>query len=393
MPSKFVALMLALMLAVLPAGCGSLPRGAGIERELLAHKNEVMKPDGSLGQATKDPAKSGEMPSQFAVEPVIRANMAKYANWPVVGDKSRAWLTRVDQPNTRILVPGDIVNVVIWNSEDNSLLTAPGQRVMNMTPMQLTSGGKVFLPYIGQIKLSDMSPEHAREAIQQAYIAVAPSVQVQLSVAEGRNSTASLLSGVGSPGPYPLPDQDFTLLDLLALGGGISASIANPQIRLQRGDRTYGISAGRLKEDTSLNTTLKGGDRVFVEEDDRTFLSLGATGSEAPHRFPKDNLSALEAISLIGGLTDARANPQGILILRNYPAKSVQRDGSGPRHIRTIFTIDLTSADGLFSADQFAIRPGDVIYATESPLIGTRNVFALIGSIFGLSNQLEAQVN
>ena len=200
-------------------------------------------------------------------------------------------------------------------------------------------------------------------------------------------------SGVGRPGPYPLPDQDFTLLDLLALGGGISANIANPQIRLQRGDRTYGISAGRLQDDTSLNTTLKGGDRIFIEEDDRTFLSLGAAGSEAPHRFPKDNLSALEAMSLIGGIADARANPQGILILRNYPATSVRRDGSGPRHIRTIFTIDLTSADGLFSAGQFAIQPGDVIYATESPLIGTRNIFGLIGSIFGLSNQLEATIN
>lgn len=386
MSSKFVAFTLALMLA----GCGNLPRGAGIERELLAHKNEVVKADGSLGQASND---ASELPSQFAVEPVNRDNLARYARWPAVGEKTRGWLPRVDQPNTRILLPGDIVNVVIWSSEENSLLTAPGQRMMNMAPMQIAASGKVFLPYIGLIKLSDMSPEHAREAIEKAYLAVAPSVQVQLSVAEGRNSTASLLSGVGHPGPYPLPDQDFTLLDLLALGGGISANIANPQIRLQRGDRTYGISAGRLKDDTSLNTTLKGGDRIFVEEDDRMFLSLGAAGSEAPHRFPKDSLSALEAMSLIGGVADARANPQGILILRNYPATSVRRDGSGPRHTRTIFTIDLTSADGLFSAGQFDIRPGDVIYATESPLIGTRNIFALVGSIFGLSNQVEAVVN
>ena len=63
----------------------------------------------------------------------------------------------------------------------------------------------------------------------------------------------------------------------------------------------------------------------------------------------------------------------------------VRADGSGPRHARTIFTIDLTSADGLFSAGEFRIQPGDLIYVTESPLIGTRSALQLIGSVFGLA--------
>ena len=63
----------------------------------------------------------------------------------------------------------------------------------------------------------------------------------------------------------------------------------------------------------------------------------------------------------------------------------MRADGSGPRHERTIFTIDLTTADGLFSAGEFAIQPGDLIYVTESPLIGTRNALGLIGAIFGLA--------
>lgn len=382
MPSKFFTIGLVLFLA----GCGNLPRGAGLEGEVLAGQSHVVKADGNSGTASGD---ASEIPADFAVESVTRANLAKFASWPAVGEPSRAWIARVDQPNTRILAAGDRVDIVIWSTEDNGLLTGPNQRMMNMPQQQISSGGQLFLPYIGQIKISGMSPEHAREVIQTAYTKVSPSVQVQLSTQEGRSSTASVLSGVGKPGAYPLLDSDFTLLDLLAAAGGLSERLVNPQLRLQRGNKTYAISAKRLMEDASLNTTLVGEDRVFVEEDDRSYLSLGATGTEAPHRFTKDQISALEALSQVGGLADARANAKGILILRSYPASAVRRDGKGPRHIRTIFTLDLTSADGLFSAGQFLIRPGDVIYATESPLIGARNIFGVIGSVFGLADQVS----
>lgn len=56
-------------------------------------------------------------------------------------------------------------------------------------------------------------------------------------------------------------------------------------------------------------------------------------------------------------------------------------------HVRTIFTINLTTADGLFSAGQFQIRSGDVIYATESPTIVTRSILGMTALLFGVANQ------
>ena len=380
MPFKTVPLGLMLLLAA----CGNLPRGAGIERELLAHQNDVVKPDGSVGKAS---GAADEVPAAFAVEPITRGSLAKYAAWPAVGDKSRPWIKRVDQPNSRIIAPGDTVNITVWNAEENGLLTTPGQRVMSMAPIQVSSSGQIFLPYVGQLRISGMSPDHARGEIEKAYASVAPSAQVQLALAEGRQSTVSVVAGVGSPGSFPLVDQDMTVLDILAASGGALEAFKNPQLRLQRGDQTYGIGLNRVLNDPALNTTLQGGDRIYVEDDDRYFLSLGAAGTKAQHTFPQQQLTALDALSIIGGLAADRANAQGIMVLRTYMAKAVRRDGSGPRHERTIFTLDLTNADGLFSAGEFQIQPGDLIYVTESPLIGTRNVFGVIGSVFGLANQ------
>jgi polysaccharide export outer membrane protein len=353
------------------AACGTLPRGAGVQSEVLASTTQDAE-----GQ-----------PTEFAVEPITGASLARYAAWPVVGPAALGWIGRIDQPDNRIIAPGDTVSVTVWTTEDNGLLTAPGQRFVSLPPMQVAPTGQVFLPYIGQIRVSGMSPDRARGAIETAYLAVSPSAQVQLSMTEGRNSTVSLVGGVENPGAYPLSDQDVTLLEMLAQGGGVSPGLENPQLRLQRGSKSYGIAMERLTRDPALNTTLQGGDQILVEADGRRFLSLGAAGSRAQHAFPQEEVSALDALSIIGGLSDARANAQGILILRSYPAAAVRPDGRGPRHARTIFTLDLTTADGLFSAGEFAINDGDLIYVTESPLVGTRTVFGLIGSVFGLASQ------
>ena len=196
------------------------------------------------------------------------------------------------------------------------------------------------------------------------------------------------MAGVAAPGVYPLPDRDYTLLSLLSQGGGVRSDLINPQVRLFRGSKSYRTSLSRIFADPALDTTLQGGDRVIIEDDKRSFLSLGATGSEARHAFLNDNMTALDALAIVGGVSDSRADPKGVLILRNYPKSALHTDGSGPPKDRVVFTIDLTSADGLFSAGQFELMPDDLVYATESPVTTAVTIFSLLGSAFGLASRL-----
>lgn len=356
---------------LLVGGCDIIPRGAALQSEVLA--------------VSQDP----EVAPSFAVEAVARENLAIFHGWPAADLSHYHWIDRVDQPNTRTIRSGDMIRVTVWSTGENGLLTSLGQRNVTLPETRVSSSGRIFLPYIGDLNVSGMSPDRARERIQEAYSATVPSAQVQIEMVEGRAQTVSFVDGISAPGRYPLPDNDFTILELIAEGGGISQNLNNPQVRLHRGGRIFGISAERLLETPTSNTTLIGGDKVFVEADNRSFLSLGAAGTESIHDFPTDTVSALEALSIIGGVTDTRADAKGILILRRYPTGAVKVDRSGPDHSRTIFTIDLTTADGLFSADQFSIESGDLIYVTESPLTAANSIFALVGSIFGLSNALS----
>ena len=203
---------------------------------------------------------------------------------------------------------------------------------------------------------------------------------------QGRANTANVASGVTVPGLYPLPDRNFTILELFSLAGGPLATMNAPQVRLVRGGQTYGIPFDRLLAEPQLNITVIGGDRVFVVDDDRQFIALGATGSQSIFDFPQSDLSALEAVAFIGGVNGGTANPESVLIMREYPLSVVGDGVTGPPLQRVVFGIDLTSADGLFSAGNFPIQDNDLIYGTESAL------GALLTAI-GLGNTVSSVVN
>lgn len=162
-------------------------------------------------------------------------------------------------------------------------------------------------------------------------------------------------------------------------------NIKSVQVWLMRGYDIFGISLARLYADPELYTTLIGGDRVIVEENVCYFLSLGTTGSEALHNFSKDRFTAFDALAIVGGVLNARADPQGVLILREYAMSPVRSDlSSGPPQTRVIFSIDLTTADGLFSAAKIDVQPGDLVYATEHPVNAAQTILSIFGSVMGL---------
>ena len=256
--------------------------------------------------------------------------------------------------------------------------------MVQLQDVTVAANGSVFMPYVGNVNVNGLTPDLAREKLQSELETIVPSAQLQLDMTEGRGNSVDLVSGVENPGTYPMPDRNYTVMGLIAAGGGISASLNNPQIRLVRGRNIYGTSVDALLSDPRRDTLLRGGDRVFVEEVARYFLSFGATGREDLHIFTKDHMSAMDAMSVAGGFQDSRADPQGLLVLREYPDSALAPGQRGPRQTRVVFTLDLTSADGLFSARRFEINSGDLLIATEAPVNDALTISNIIGNFFGV---------
>ena len=359
---------------LLLAACNA-PRGAGFQSEVLAASGET----GPNGEAVYD----------FAVFEVTRAALPVIGNWPRTGQGGYGWINGGAQPASVLISPGDRLQVSVWDAEENSLLTTAGQRMAELQAIEVGADGRIFIPFVGELRVAGMSPGRARARIEEELTATVPSAQVQLSLEPGRGNTANLVSGVGRPGVYPLTDSNTSVLELIAEGGGVRSELVNPQVRLLRGNDIYGTSVDRLFKSPKLDTVLRGGDRVLIEEEERAFLSLGAANRQARHIFPTDQVTALDALAIIGGVAANSANPEGILVLRTYPSRAVRDGVSGPPMDRVVFTLDLTSADGLFSAGRFPIYDGDLVYATESPLNAARTIFGLLDAGADLFNKLN----
>lgn len=363
-PRRGALAAVALAASVALGGC-ALPRSAATPSEVLR------------GTEAED--------SQVQVVAVTRTELAELAHWPrPPGAVRHDWPGASAQPVARTIRAGDTISLAVWDSQRDSLISTDEQRVVPMQNIAVSSSGRIFVPYVGEVRVAGMTAETARREIQDQLRVIVPDGQVQLSVAPGSGNAIDVVTGVARPGRIPLPEVSPTILSVLAEAGGIAPSLRNPLVRLNRAGRGYAIPARTLFAEPARDIVLRGGDRILVEEDQRSYVVLGAAGRQQVVYFEREEISALDALSSAGGLRETRAHLQGLMVLREYPARAVRETGPGPRKPSVIFTFDLTTADGLFAASNFHIAPGDVVLATESPLPAFAQMIGLFRTLRAL---------
>lgn len=366
---------LAISALLVLAGCGSLPRGAALQKEV------------TRGADAQD--------ATFQLVKVSNENVDQIADWPVTGwSGAFRWIKTSRGPKSQTLRIGDKVDLTIWDNQQNSLLTQNGSNMTTLSALVVSPNGTIFVPYVGDVVVNGLTADGARDRIQRELTPIAPDAQVQLASTPGVGNSVSVLGGVGAPGAYPLPNRNTMILTMLATAGGIKDSMRNPVVTMSRAGQKYSIPARDLYDSPDKNTRLYSGDQIIVQNDERAFTSLGASGSESLIYFPKEYVTAMEAMSLMGGINDARADPKGILVLREYPADAVVPAGqNGPEKNQVIFSLNLTTADGLFAARNFLIHPNDTVLATESPVVALQTIFGLFGSLVGATAQANNLAN
>lgn len=114
------------------SGC-ALPRGAALE-------SEIVNP--------------GDEQAPFAVYPVTKTMLSRYAAWPATGDVARfSWIGKRKGPIGRVILAGDMVNIAVWDSDENSLLTAREQKFAQLQTMRVSTNGSVYMPYVGSVRI------------------------------------------------------------------------------------------------------------------------------------------------------------------------------------------------------------------------------------------------
>ena len=290
--------------------------------------------------------------------------------------------------------PGDTLGMTIFeNVKDDPLLGNTGQRVSQLTEVQVDGSGFIFVPYAGKIKAAGQTPDGLRQIITKKLDSQTPDPQISVQRLAGDGQTVSVTGAVGGQGVYPIERPTRTLSAMIAKAGGVAIEPAVAVVRVTRGNQTGKIWMQDLFENPGLDIALRGGDRIVIERDQRAYTALGATGAQNRIPFETQTLSAIEAIAQVGGLNTSIADPKGVFVFRNEPsavANAVLGRDDLRGDQRMVYVLDLTQPTGMFEARDFLIRDGDTLYVTEAPFTQWSKTISAITGTAGAANSLSS---
>jgi len=298
------------------------------------------------------------------------------------------------QVGSDTIQPGDVLGLTIWENVDDGLLVPAGQNATVLEEVQVDGAGFIFVPYAGRIRAAGNTPEAIRRIISEKLNEQTPDPQVQVSRLAGDGSTVSVVGAVGAQGIFAIERPTRTLSAMLARAGGVTIPPAIAQVTVVRGSHSGKIWFEDLYAHPGHDIALRAGDRIFVEQDTRSFTALGATGTQNRVPFESQAISAIEAIAQVGGLNSNLADPTGVFVFRNEPEEIANQlvgrnDLTGTQ--RVVYVLDLTSPNGMFMARDFAIRDQDTVYVTEAPFTQfNKTIAAITGTLGSVGNVANA---
>jgi polysaccharide export outer membrane protein len=214
-----------------------------------------------------------------------------------------------------LLGPGDLLKVSVYGSPDLALET------------RVSEAGSITFPLIGEVNVGELSVSAAEKKIgglleSGAFVRKA---QVNILVTQLQSKQVSVLGQVNRPGRYPL-DGKRSLIDLLALAGGISADGGDSVslVRKRKGatssdviDLIQMVRTGKLEQEFDLAAN----DVIYVERAPRFYI-YGEVQRPGSFRLERA-MTVMQALSVGGGLT-TRGTERGMRIKRRDATGNVQ---------------------------------------------------------------------
>jgi polysaccharide export outer membrane protein len=260
------------------------------------------------------------------------------------------------QPQSYRIGAGDSLFITVWEHPE---LTAPAgsQQPGVANGRMVRSDGTLFYPYVGVLKVEGMTIEQLRDAISSKLAKYIEKPQVDVSVS-GYGSQRIVLEGAfGKTEPQPITAVPLTLAQALGTAG-INTEQANLSgLLLSRDGQDYHLdldalnSGGKLMQDIYL----KPGDRLYLPYNDRQEIYVvGEVVKPTAINFKTSDLTLTQALGRAGGLNPLSAKGKAVYVIRGV--KDLEQAPS------KVFSLDARSPAAFALADQFMVKPGDVVF-------------------------------
>jgi Periplasmic protein involved in polysaccharide export len=281
------------------------------------------------------------------------------------------------QPRAYTIGPSDIVGIVVY---DHPELQPLGGTVISQSadPTGISGApgfivdhdGYVFYPYAGRVQVGGLTESQAAELIANRIRNVIKDPQVTVRITSFRSRRAYVDGEVRSPGPQIFTDVPMTLPEAINRAGGITATGDRSFITLTRGDTTTVVDLMQLQA-VGANPNrilLESGDLVTVRSrDESKVFVMGEIARPSALPMRNGRLTLNEALGEAGGPNLGTADTSQIYVIRNTAAGSP-----------AIFHLNAGSPAALALAENFALRPRDVVYIDPVPLVQWNRLISLV---------------
>lgn len=276
---------------------------------------------------------------------------------------------------------GDVLAITVW---DHPELTGAVPRQDNIdnqagppaASFVIDQRGQLHFPFAGAVPVAGLSRDQARDLLAQRLARYFRAPRVTLQVQAYRSQRVYVDGEVKTPGPQAINDIPMTVLEALNRAGGLLPTADQSRIVIERGGQLYrvNLAAPRQLPATGIGSGAPGSDSGAPPQHPSTVLLADGDVVRAPPRdeskvfvggevlspraltMHDGRLTLNEALGEAGGL-----NPQSADAGQVYVVRQVQ---GAPQ----VYRLDARPASALALAEQFELRPRDVVYVAASPL-------------------------
>ena len=258
----------------------------------------------------------------------------------------------------------DVLRMDVW-----------GEPQLSQMQMQVTPGGKVNVPFLGEMQVLGLTLTEVSDQIAKklAELEIIYEAKVQITLLSLHRPQVRILGAVQRSGSFEFKEGD-TILDAIAQGGSYSddAMLESATLTHQGESTQIPIDLKKLLAgDLTQNEKLKNGDAIYIPHEDYNNKVFVMGQVNRPGAYPlKDNMTLTTAISLAGSQTE-RGNIRRSVIVRG------DRTGKSERvqcNLNQLFDKGDLSQD-------VVLKAGDIIVVPESKKIDWNKISQIIGTI------------
>jgi polysaccharide export outer membrane protein len=228
------------------------------------------------------------------------------------------------------------------------------------------------VPQLGRVRASGRTVQSFESLLTRRLsdVLINPTAIVQL--VERQSATVSVVGRVSSGGTYPINLSTRRLLDVIGTSGGPTSDTEGLVVSLSRDGVEYRALLEDIYGNKALNIFVRDGDLISIEPEITRVQVLGATGGNDVLEFDEAGVTLIDVITKAGGLMAPRAARKGVFVFREAPRHQLAALGAsleefpGYKNVPTVFRIDLTDPNALFTSKNFRMMDDDIVYVADS---------------------------